>query len=144
MRFRHVLLAMGLASCGPTDRGYIIHMEVIGVPGSFTGRSIEISGVAAEAAVPKTGEMGVWTTEVTLWPQSREAFLPRPIRIRVTQGSQVLTDEDVHRVACGLSRTPAGDEEHNIVYLEADGSVSADFGNDARTLASCYPPNHPL
>jgi hypothetical protein len=138
-----LMAALLLSGCGE-PRGYVVLVEITGPQEAFSGRTLEVEGVTAPAAVAKTGASGTWTTEVALCTRSREDFLSRPVRVRVLEGDRLMDDRQVERVACRLSATPAGDLEHDILYLEVDGTLITDFGNDARVSATCDPPNHPL
>ncbi len=134
-----------LSGCGiRADQGYIVHVEVIGPPAAFSGRTIEVEGMIAPVAVPKTGQADISTTQVTVCTRSRQLFLEQPVHVRILEAGRLLTDNRIERVACRLNRGPTGDEEWNTVYLEADGTLRFDFGNDPRAEATCYPPNQPL
>jgi hypothetical protein len=145
MRLLGALLVAGglLAGCGEA-RGYVVLVEVVGPPEAFSGRAVQVEGVAAPAAEAKTGASGLWTTQVALCTESREAFLNRPLQVRVQQGEQVLVDRQVERVACRTSGSAAGELERNVLYLEQSGTLVTDFGSDPRVSAVCDPPNRAM
>lgn len=138
------LVGVMLVCGGCSQDGYEVRLEVVGPPEAFSGRTLEVQGVTAPPARARTGSSGLWTTEVVLCTRDRDAFLGQPLRVRVLEGEQVRVDREVERMACRLSSTPAGDHEHDVVYLEADGTLVSDFGGDSRTEAVCYPPNAPI
>ena len=133
-------------SCGGCAReeGYEVLLEIVGPPEAFSGRTLEVQGVKAPPAQAKTGQPQLWTTQVAVCTRDRDAFLKTPLRVRVLQGEQVLVDRQVERVACRLSPRPAGEREHDLVYLEQDGKLVTDFGADPRTEAVCFPPDAPI
>ena len=128
-----------LAGGGCSDSGYEVRLEITGTAQAFAGRTLEVQGVRVPPAVARTGRPGVWTTEVRLCTRDREAFLARPLQVRVLEGGQVRSEQQLERNACRLSATP-GEQEHDIVYLEEDATVVPALGGDPRTDAACSPP----
>ncbi|RYZ44048.1 MAG: hypothetical protein EOO71_00830 [Myxococcaceae bacterium] len=138
-------LAAAVLGCGgSSEDGYEVRLEVVGPPEAFSGRTVEIQGVTAPAARARTGSPGQWTTEVIVCTRERAAFLGQALHVRILEGDQVRVDRLVERGACRDSATPAGDQEHDVAYLEADGTLVTDFGEDPRTEAVCHPPNAPI
>lgn len=128
-----------LAAGGCSEPGYEVHLEITGTAQAFAGRILEVQGVPAPPAVPRTGQTGVWTTEVRLCTRDREAFLARPLQVRVLEDGQVRSERQLERNACRLSAAP-GEREHDIVYLEENGTLVPALGGDPRTDAACFPP----
>lgn len=138
-------LAAALLACGGcAQEGYEVRLEITGPPQAFSGRTLELQGITAPPARARTGQPGVWTTEVALCTRDRDAFLSKPLRVRVLEGEQVREDRQVERPACRASAERAGEREHDILYLSEDGTLVTDFGGDSRTQSVCYPPDSPV
>jgi len=127
-------LLAGLACCGcADDKYYLIGFGVVGPKSHFEGRSISIQG---RQVVPKPTDEGNVSASLGLCTASWDKFLNAPIEVVVKEGDRTLAQVQVQRVACKFGDRDARWEE-NSVFLDEDGRVIADFGDDPRVEASC-------
>jgi hypothetical protein len=135
------LAVLGGVSCANVERkGYLVSFYIQGSPSAFRGRDISVATKRVPDAVPvdSTGEL--LETYVELCSANRNRFLEAPIRVVVRQGSSVVDDVQVERIACRDASTPGHGEEDHIV-IDDEGHVLHEFGNGDRVWATCY--SHP-
>jgi len=141
-----ILSSSGLFGNSPDgDTDYLIHVQVVGTPEAFAGRTIMLENqVLGPRRQRIIGDRLVNELEatVTLCTHDREKFLGHSVLIRVLEGQEVVSEQRIHRIACKHSPTEVGNTEYNTIYLELDGSIDAAFGDSANVDASCTEPNY--
>jgi hypothetical protein len=136
------LLCLGLLiGCGggaAEEGGYIIRFTVKGSPTAFDGRVVTVQGKRMSEPFRSTTFS---SSEVYLCTNSVDRFINDPVLVRVSASDQLVSETKVNRVGCRFREGPLGPQEHNLVYLEDDGTISADFGSDDRLISGCTQPN---
>jgi len=134
------LLAAGCApSAGVAGKNvYVAFVTLNGNKTAFAGRTFEAEGKPVSTAPVASVDNPDWlTVSVTLCTLNQRNFLDAPITIVVREGDAIVSTNVVQRVACRLGQEPNANLEWDTVFLEDSGVISADFGNDPRTSASC-------
>ena len=112
-------------------------LDANGSEQAFAGRTFEANGQpmpVGEAVLANPGLVGCGTKLCTM---DQQRFLDEPITIVVREGDEVVSTNAVQRVACRLSPDRNVNTEWDQVFVEDDGTIASDFGNDSRTVASC-------
>ena len=129
----------GGATSGAPTAG-VVDVQIIGDSVAFEGRTIEVEGLQAGSPRTRSGFPDQKVVNVAVCTNDRQRFLEAPLRVVVRSEDSILSETTVHRVACRYASNP-GSQEDNIIVLENDGRISAEFGNDPRTFATCFEPS---
>jgi hypothetical protein len=133
-------LACGSDPTSPPATAGVINVEIIGDPAAFEGRTIEVEGKMAGTPRTRSGFPDQRIVNAGVCTNDRQRFLEAPLHIVVRSSDSILSETTMQRVACRYASDP-GSEENNMIVLEKDGTISADFGNDPRTFATCSRPS---
>lgn len=137
-----VTTALLLANCAGSSEphGYLVMVEIQGSQSAFMDRTITVNGRVMRPAV-QSGN--VWATAWQFCTNSRDHFLNGPVRVRVDDAEGLVSESSVELVACRFSEEEVGYEQWLTLYLEEDGTIAADVGNDPRVSSYCDTPQEP-
>lgn len=127
---------------GNGQEGYVVALDIRGSAAAFAGRVIVVNGQSQDGGA-SSGSASRSLLSFGLCTTDRNKFLMAPLHIQVLEGSTLLTDSVVNRVACALNPNP-GYLEYDTIILQDDGTILGKFGQDPGTDASCGPPGSPM
>jgi hypothetical protein len=102
---------------------------VVGTPGAFKYREVQVEGLTAAMDEGVTAAMGsgeLQTRLVRLCTTDPVAFRSRPVHVRVLQGGSVVSETTLDNRACRDVRHPRFDGfvESIMIVLQPDGAVA--------------------